>query len=160
MAFSSTRTGYRILDEPLPGRLAHLSADPFWVVLGLMLGGGLIGWPWFVVNALAIGSATKRREIGLCALSLALLAGYVLLLELGYDAHWFGERAVRYLLIGLPAIKMGLGFIIYRMQARSFALYSYFGGHVNRRAGLLVLLAFAAPFGMGHHGALWKLVLL
>jgi hypothetical protein len=158
MTFSS-RSRYRILDEPLPGQLARFSTDPFWVVLALMLCGGMIGWPWFIVNALAIGSATKVREISLCVLSVALLAGYVLLLDFGYDAHWFGDRAVPYLLIGVPALKMSIGFIVYRIQARSFALYTYFGGSVTRRAGFLVLLAFAGRFSMDTHASLWKLVL-
>ena len=73
---SDTR-GYRILDEPTPGALAAYVVNPTFPMLALMLAGTWLAAPWFAFNALALGSPTARREIGL---AIAMLAGAFLLL--------------------------------------------------------------------------------
>ena len=56
------RGGYAIADEPEASRLAHLTVRPSMPLLALMLGGAWIAWPWFALNAYAMGSPTRRRE--------------------------------------------------------------------------------------------------
>ena len=65
---------YRIADEPTPGRLAGLVVNPFWPLLGAMLGGFWLALPWFALNAAALGSATRRREWAYLAGGMAVSA--------------------------------------------------------------------------------------
>jgi hypothetical protein len=131
--------GYRILDEPAPGKLAHLSVNPFWPMLALMLDGSWLGWPWLALNSLAIGSATQRRELfGIAAgWSLGALLVHALL-TIG-AREWIAEGWLAYVAIAVPALKLTCGYAVFRMQDRSFALYEYFGGRV--RNGMLIVAA-------------------
>ena len=71
-------TTYHLADEPRPGGLAHLAVQPFWPLLAMMLAGSWLALPWFVVNALAVGSPTRGKEIGLAVLAFAGSLGLVL----------------------------------------------------------------------------------
>ena len=79
--------GYQIVDEPVPTRLGHLMTSPFWILLATMLGGTWLGWPWFVLNSLAIGSMHRRREIA------AVVLGLVGSMALGAALFVAAERA-------------------------------------------------------------------
>jgi len=65
---------YRIIDEPRPGPLAQIAVNPVWPFLSVMMAGGWLAWPWFALNAFAIGSARKRAE-ALTVLGATLAAG-------------------------------------------------------------------------------------
>ena len=62
---------YRIEDEPRPGALAHLVVSPMPILLAAMLGGPWLAWPWFVLNGIALGSPTLRRELAVVAVGVA-----------------------------------------------------------------------------------------
>ncbi|HLV22484.1 MAG TPA: hypothetical protein VKZ49_16440 [Polyangiaceae bacterium] len=130
---------YRIIDEPKRGGLAHLAVNPLWVFLAMMLGGAWLGWPWFVLNSFAIGSATKAREIGLVV---AGLLGAIAL-------TWFGFYLVRagsidgdnlaYAATALIALKLGITYFVFLPQSRSYELFQYFEGET--RQGFLIVIA-------------------
>lgn len=128
---------YRIVDEPQPGSLTQLAVAPFWPLLALMLGGAWLAWPWFAVNGLAVGSATRRREIGLVIGALVVsvvIAATVYLLDEGTS-----EWVIQLFVLALQIVKLGFGYALFNMQARSFGLFEYFGG--TRRNGMFVVLA-------------------
>lgn len=132
------RGGYAIADEPEASRLAHLTVRPSMPLLALMLGGAWIAWPWFALNAYAMGSPTRRREL---ALAIAGFLGGVVLAALVVGLH-AGEiidtRVARYLVIGVIVFKLGGGYVIHALQSRTFAVYEHFGGAV--RSGRMVLI--------------------
>lgn len=132
--------GYRILDEPRPGALAHLAVRPFWPLLGLMLGGFWLALPWFVLNGFAVGSPTRGREL---AVSLGGLAGAAALtaavLRLDRTA-WIDSRLeVQLALLVVLVWKIAVAYHLCVLQSRSFELYEHFGGSV--RNGIFVVLA-------------------
>lgn len=131
-------TAYRILDEPSPTPMARLSVNPFWVLLGIMLGGAWLGWPWFVFNAYAIGSATRVKEAVLCGVG---LVGSAALAALGLALVSYGiidSTALPYAATVLIVWKLGIAYAVHTCQATSFELYEYFGG--SAKSGLLVAL--------------------
>lgn len=136
---------YRIVDEPRPGGLSHLTVQPFWPLLALMLGGSWLGWPWLVVNGLAIGSASRRRE------QLWVFAGFFgsCLLILGaiglFATGTIGTRGLRYALLPAVVWRLSAAYAVYRLQQSSFALYEYFEGRV-RNGMLMVVVGY---FGRG-----------
>jgi len=135
---SDTRGGYRILDEPTPGALSGYVVSPIFPLLALMLTGGWLAAPWFVVNALALGSPTARREIGL---AVAMLAGTFLLvfgLLVANEQGLISQHSFAYWAL-IPIVwRLGFGYWLFMLQIRTFHLYEHFDGRV--RNGLFVLL--------------------
>ena len=134
---SDTR-GYRILDEPTPGALAAYVVNPTFPMLALMLAGTWLAAPWVAFNALALGSPTARREIGL---AIAMLAGAFLLvfgLLVANEQGLIGQHSIAYWAL-IPIVwKLGFGYWLFMLQIRTFHLYEHFDGRV--RNGLFVLL--------------------
>jgi hypothetical protein len=131
--------GYRIADEPVPGRLAGAVVNPFWPLLASMLVGFWLALPWFALNAVAMGSATRRRELGWIALGAAVsaAAGGALLWAAGGEL--VPVATLRYAFIVLVAWRIGVAYAVYALQSPSFELHEHFGGVA--RSGLLVVLA-------------------
>lgn len=129
---------YLIADEPQPSALQQWVVDPMWPFFALMLGGLWLALPWSVFNGIALGSPTRRREW--LALAVALL-GSVLLLVLivqAVEAHWLAGVWLQLAMLSLTALKLGMGFVVYQQQSRSFELWRHFGG-VPRNALLIVI---------------------
>jgi hypothetical protein len=120
-------TKYQIIDEPTPGPLARVIVNPFWPLLGLMLGGAWLAWPWFLLNSHALGSATKRREqllVGAAVLGSIVLAFLV-------AATVPSEQAFKpfgYALLGMRAFKLAMGYLLLTTQRPSFQIHETFGG--------------------------------
>ncbi len=150
---------YRILDEPSPGTLSKLSVNPFWPLLGVMLGGPWLALPWFVVNSLAIGSATKVREIITAAVGLggaiALTLGGFALIEQGV----LDSESFQYAAIVLVVWKLGVSYWLFVTQARSFQLYEYFGGPVRNGMLLVIAAMLGEAYLLTPLSPFWQLVL-
>ncbi len=148
---------YRILDEPSPSGLAHLIVHPMWPLLSIMLAGAWLAVPWFVLNSLALGSPTLRKELSVAVLgSLGVLA-LALGLGLLHRLLRLPQGAISYLFVLIVLWKLAVGYWLFDLQKRTFALHEYFGGAV--RNGMLVVAAgyllkgwvLKVPFG----GAAW-----
>jgi hypothetical protein len=153
--------GYRIIDEPQPGPLARVVVDPMWPLFGFMFGGAWLGWIWYIVNGLAVGSPTRKKEIALVVLgivgsvALALLFGWLVTASiLPASLTWAA-------ILVITLWKLGVTYWLYELQRRSFELYRYFGGAV--RSGFLVVLvgyfARSTVAGLVANG-LWVLVVI
>ena len=130
---------YRILDEPRPGAMGHLVVNPVFPLLSLMMAGAWLGVPWFVFNSFAMGSTTRRKETVLAVLVvpgtllLFMVLGTLLKMEV------LTKSSMPYALVGVIVWKLAVGYALYNLQQRSFALHEYYGGVV--RNGALVLVA-------------------
>ena len=150
---------YRIQDEPAPGTLARFALNPFWPFLAVMFGGLWLSWPLFALNSLAIGSATRRREL------LLLGGGFLTVTAAAFGVFALAEEGsigpdqVVYWQLGLIVLKLIVTYRVHMLQARSFELYEYFGG--ASRNGMLVLFAgfLGRSFVAGAAGGPWLWVL-
>jgi hypothetical protein len=133
---------YRIPDEPRPSSLARFTVNPCWPLLAMMLGGGWVGLPWFVLNGAAMGSPRFRRETAIAVLTpVAVLAvGFALLYAI--NALGLPQRAVAYAVVALVAVKLAAGYYLYHAQLRTFGIYQHFGGEVKHGATIAVATAF------------------
>jgi hypothetical protein len=130
---------YRIEDEPQPSNFSHLVVNPFWPLLGLMLGGSWLAWPWFVVNGFAVGSPTRWRELGWVIggfIGSTVLAVTILVLYGNNVIH--SESGIQYAILVLLVWKITVSYTVFTLQARTFELYEFYGGIV--RNGIWVLL--------------------
>ena len=125
---------YRIPDEPLATQPRGIVVDPFWALLGIMLGGAWLGAVVFAINAWSIRGPTWDRELKLIAcmlLGAAVLGSAILLSGMGAPALKYAELVV-------IAWKLALAYWVYHLQHTGFALFQYFGGKVQN--GLLIVL--------------------
>ena len=134
---------YRLADEPRPSTISNLAVNPFWPLLASMLAGVWLAWPWFIVNATAVGSPTRRREIvgiiiGLAG-SAALLFGLIVLRESGT----LPAGSIPYAVIAMTVWKLGVSYWLYMTQQRTFGIWEYYGG-VARNGMLLLVIGFIA----------------
>ena len=131
---------YRIEDEPSPGALSHLVVHPLCPLLGFMLGGVWFGWPWFLFNSFAMGSATRRRELILAIIgfigTVLIVFGLSALVVTGVVK---GKVAINLLLVVVTVWKITVSYVLYLWQYRSFEVYEYYGGIV--RNGFLIAIA-------------------
>jgi hypothetical protein len=149
---------YRIVDEPRRGPLDRFVTNPIWPFFGLMLGGAILGVPWFVFNGIALGSATLRKEIAWAAACLPVTAGLLFGLLALYQRELLPERALPYLGMALLAWKMLVGYGVFNLQRRSFALWEHYGGQ-PRRAFVILALAFVLRTQVLSGLGVWRLVL-
>ncbi len=150
---------YRIRDEPRPGALAHLAVNPVWPLLGVMFGGAGLSWTWFVFNGIAIGSPTRRQELG-WAIG-GFVGSFLLILgigQLGADER-LGALGVRYAMVGLTVWKLAISYWLCMLQNRSFHLYEHFGGQVRNGALVVVVGYFLINRILPQLPPLWIMVL-
>src|SRR5688572_25304843 len=136
-------TRYSIADEPAPGRLAQYAVDPMWPLFGMMFGGAWFGWAWAVFNGYAVGSPTRVKESIVAAVGVGTLQG----------------SGVRYALIAVAVWKVGVSYVLYFIQNRTFEIYEYYGGVVrNGVIGVVVAaLAHGYVLQLSPH-PMWKLI--
>lgn len=135
----SPGASYRLPDEPRPGALGQIVVHPMWPLLAVMFGGVWLSWPWFVLNAWALGSPTRVRET-LTAIAGLVGSGVILTgLLLLASAADLPQASIKYLFVVLILWKLGVSYLLAELQGRSFAVYAYYGGVA--RNGLFVALA-------------------
>ncbi len=132
---------YRIEDEPIPGRLAYVAVNPVWPLFGFMFAGTWIAWPWHILNAFAIGSSSRFRELGLAILGFC--GSIVLSLGILYLAkrETLQGSGIEYALLGLTLWKLGVSYSLYTMQVRSFEIYQHYE-EIVRNGVVVVVIAY------------------
>ena len=149
---------YRILDEPRPGALSKAAVRPFWPLLACMVGGPWIGWPWFVVNSLAVGGVKRVPTIVTAIVGMLGAAGIVVAFATALQGG-LGRMAQNFWLLGLVVWKLGIAYVLYLLQHRDVELFEYYRGTV--RNGLFVVIAayFLEPKLMGVLSTFLRLML-
>lgn len=133
---------YRIADEPQGGALRGWVVSPFWPMLATMLAGSWLGAPWFVLNALALGSATRRREIAWAVASVAGAAALTAVLVVLATRGVVPRPALRYGVVLVTAWRLLAAYGSFGLQDASFELHKHFGGAVRNGAPFVLVAAF------------------
>jgi hypothetical protein len=131
---------YQIADEPIPSEsLKNLVCRPSAPLLASMVCGAWLAWPWFVFNAIAIGSPTRRRELAICAIgavgSVALGALVFALVKLGIIES---RVTLEIALLGVTTWKLAVAHYVCALQSRTFEVYTYYGGGVRSPRAVLI----------------------
>lgn len=133
---------YRIPDEPAPSPISHLSVQPLWPLLAVMFGGAWLSWPWFAVNAFAIGSPNRVKEVLLVIGGFVGSAALAVTLAVATMKSGIDREAMRYAWILLTVWKLGVSYGLYSLQGRTFDLYEYYGGTVRNGLPIVFLGGF------------------
>ncbi|AKF10576.1 hypothetical protein [Sandaracinus amylolyticus] len=129
---------YRIVDEPSASGLARFAVRPFWPLLAQMLAGAWLAWPWFIVNSIAMGSATRKQEqrwVAIAAVGSVVVTVLVMAM-LGAEA---AGPAARYVVLVMLGLKLGVAYWLHTLQERTFGLFEHFGH--KARSGLALVIA-------------------
>src|SRR5689334_12324551 len=107
-----TVAAYEIVGEPSQTPLSQLMTNPFWAVLATMLGGVWLGWSWFVLNSLAIGSMHRKKEIATVVLGLLGSMGFTLLGLWAVQQGRLDAKLLPYATTLLIAWKLAISYLI------------------------------------------------
>lgn len=138
---------YQIADEPSSSDTrGKFVFRPSAALLALMLCGAWLAFPFFAANALALGSPTAKREVKLAALAMGAI---VVLAVAIYSLVAFGviesRLALRIALLVLESVKVGLAYTLSTIQSRTFNVYTYYGGTVQKTMLVVMGGRFVAP---------------
>jgi hypothetical protein len=142
---------YQIADEPASseGR-GNFIFRPSAPLFATMFCGSWLAFPWFAVNALALGSPSAKREVRLAALALigivVLSVGIYALVDAGVIES---RLTLRLCLLGLSAFKIGFSYALATIQARTFNVYEYYGGTVQKTMYVVIAGRYVTPFIFG-----------
>ena len=130
---------YKIIDEPAPSTVSRLAVNPVWIFLASLFGGAGIGLLWFALNAFAISSASRKRELLYAAIGLCGTPLIFFILGAMIARGWLGPELFPYLRLLVTGFQLLIVYLLHLSQHKSYELFSLFGG-VGRN-GLLVVLA-------------------
>jgi hypothetical protein len=153
---------YEIADEPTPAAgWENLVFQPTAPLLGIMWCGAWLAWPWFIVNAIAMGSPTLRREIKLCLIGLGGTFALALIVFGLVDAGVIESRvALQIALLSVVAFKLAVAYAVSTIQQRTFHVYTYYGGAVQKAMYVLIAGNYlrGLVLGLSEH-PIWRVVL-
>lgn len=153
---------YEIADEPTPAAgWENLVFQPSAPLLAIMWCGAWLAWPWFIVNAFAMGSPSLRREIKLCAIGFAGTLALALFVFGLVDAGIIESKlTLQIALLGVVAFKLGIAYAVSTIQARTFHVYTYYGGTVQKAFYVLIAGSYLRDLVLGVSAhPVWRVVL-
>lgn len=134
-------TGYQIVDEPRPGSLSHLTVDPLWPLLGYMLGSAFFSWIWYGLNSYAIGSPSKRKELGVIVAGFIGYFAWIIIVGSLKSNGMVNEHHIPYARLVLTLFTLTMTYCLYVVQHRPFEIYRHFNGKVmSGMPGLLLAI--------------------
>jgi hypothetical protein len=130
---------YRIIDEPAPKALERIIVNPMWPLFAAMFAGSWLAFPWFVLNAFALGGRRRFADLGI-ALGGWLVSGLILVAIAVLASNMtLSERSLPYAWLAPVGVRLVVVYLLYLRQLPTFELYTHFGGET--RNGLLVVIA-------------------
>jgi hypothetical protein len=123
--------------------------NPFWPLLGTMLGGVWLGWPWFLFNARALRTEQWGNQVRtvIVGLLVSVLFAWVILLLVGYQI--LEPRIARYVVILLTGWKLAVSYRLQMQQQREFQVFQYYGGVAREGHKLAIVSVFLRPVVLG-----------
>ena len=130
---------YRIIDEPAPTTLERVIVNPMWPLFAAMFAGSWLAFPWFVLNAFALGGRRRFADLSI-ALAGWLVSGLILIgIAMLLSDMTLTERGLPYARLAPVGVRLVVVYILYLRQLQTFELYTHFGGAT--RNGIFVVIA-------------------
>jgi hypothetical protein len=153
------RASYRVIDEPGPTGLEQAIVNPIWPMFATMMAGSWLGYPWYMLNSLALGGRRRFWDLGIAlggwAVSAALLFGIgALASRLLLD-----ERNLVFALLAPIGVRMVVLYWLYLRQETTYQLYVYFGGKTRNALILVFAGAFLRGTVLGGLSPFWQTLL-
>jgi hypothetical protein len=124
-----------------------------------MFGGIWLSWSWFLLNGIAVGSPTRKREWFWIGAGLAGSALLIFGLFNFVDAGVIAKEYTKYAFLLVVVWKLGITYVLFSLQSHSIELYEYYGGHLRNGAYVIVAAYFVSPAIMDAMPAVLKTLL-
>jgi hypothetical protein len=133
--------GYRIVDEPAPTGLEQLIVNPIWPLLGSMFAGAWLAYPWFVLNAFALGGRRRWGDLAIAAAGITASALTLFVMAALLGSGFLDETTLPYAQLVPVGVRLTCFYWLFLRQEQVFGLFTYFGGQ-PRQALIVVVAAF------------------
>jgi hypothetical protein len=130
---------YRIIDEPEPSGLAHVIVNPIWPFFAAMFAGSWLAFPWFVVNAVALGGQRRNLDVAIAVGGLVLNAVILWVVAGMLTSMTLDERNYAYVQLIPTGIRLAVVYVLFQRQEQAFEIFSHFGGQPKN--GIFVVIA-------------------
>ncbi len=153
---------YAIADEPHDTAWKHLVVTPSGPLLAEIIVGSWLSLPWFVFNAVVLGSPTKRREILLCVVQLIVTAMLGTALLWAEDRQLIESRTLLQLaLLVIVTWKIYLAYSLTTLQQRAYQVYELYGGTAKATTFVISAGILLRPYVQGlFDDPLWDIIVM
>jgi hypothetical protein len=153
---------YAIADEPHDTPWKHLVVSPAGPLMAEIIVGSWLSLPWFAVNAIAMGSPTKRKEILLCVLQLAVTTVLGLALLWADDRDLIESRTLYQLaLLAITSWKIWIAYTLTTTQQRAYQVYELYGGVARATTFVIMGGIVLRPYVQGlFDDPLWDIIVM
>ncbi len=152
---------YHIADQPTESSLRSYVVRPSVPLMAFMVGGAWLAWPWFAFNAVAMGSPTRKQEIGLVAGAFAATAVLAAILIALVEHHVIPVEGIglRVAVLAIMTFKLAATYYMQTVQERTFHIYEYYKGQIRsaERVTLVARLLRGVVLGLIDH-PLWVII--
>ena len=150
---------YRIEDEPTPGTLSSFAVNPLWPFVAVMFGGVWLSWSWFLLNSLAVGSPTRKKEIVWIVSGLIVSTALVLVILFMVGQGIIQDGHLKYYLLIITVWKLAVTYSLFNLQSHTIELYEYYGGQLKNGVFIVIAAVFVSPAVTGSMPPVLRLVL-
>jgi len=153
---------YVIADEPHETSWKHLVVSPTGPLVAEIVVGSWLSLPWFAVNALALGSPTRRKELALCVVQLIVTALLGSLLLWASDRGLIESRTLLQLaLLVIVTWKVFVAHSISQLQQRVYQVYELYGGTARATTFVIAGGIVLRPYVQGlFDDPLWDIIVM
>lgn len=152
---------YQIADQPTESSLRNYVVRPSVPLLAFMLGGAWLSWPWFAFNAVAMGSPTRKQEIGIVAGAFAATAALAMVLIALVERELIPVEGMplRLAILAIMTFKLAATYYMQTVQERTFHIYEYYKGPIRpaERGMFVARLLRGVVIGLIDH-PLWVII--
>lgn len=153
---------YAIADEPHDTAWKHLVVTPSGPLLAEIIVGSWLSLPWFVFNAVVLGSPTKRKEMLLCVVQLLVTA------LLGTALLWADEHELiesrtllQLALLVIVSWKIYIAYSLTTIQQRAYQVYELYGGTAKATTFVISAGMLLRPYVQGlFDDPLWDIIVM
>ena len=153
---------YAIADEPHDTPWKNLVVSPSGPLLAEIVVGSWMSLPWFVLNAVVLGSPTKRKEILLAIIQLIVTVVLGSLLLWADDHDVIESRTLLQLsLLVITTWKIYIAHSITKVQQRAYQVYELYGGKARATTFIIAGGILLRPYVQGlFDDPLWDIIVM
>lgn len=134
--------------------------NAIWPLLGVMLAGVWLGYPWALYNTWAVDGEGRAAQ----AKTLFVSLGFILALSFGVvwlvEEEWMSIRVFRYVWTAVIVLKLWGPHRVFMTQNREVELREYFGATLRNGAIILVAGIMARPHVLDAIDIIWLKIAL
>jgi hypothetical protein len=150
---------YRIIDEPEPSGLEQVIVNPIWPFFAAIFAGSWLAFPWFVLNAFALGGRRRFTDLGIALGGMLLNAGVLWVIAGLLTSMTMDERSYAYVQLVPMGVRLVVLYILFQRQEQAFELFRHFGGQPKNGIFIVIAGSFLRARVLSELSPYWQILL-